>query len=379
MPEIIIDSIQTCSNKEESGNFPLSMRQRNNSISSQSSVGSQSVLPQTYERMLTKKLLLKLREVVNGEQKRKKGNKVQKYLTTSLLKAANSILDVLDIRISHKKPKAEASAQTDNAEQFTEIKSYQSVNKPQKGPSYAEIARKRPKRKATILIYPKEEKPNTNAEDRLKKELQQSETAVKIKSVWRIQKGGLAITCKREEDLQKLTETLKEKETITENITAKRTGMRHPSIIIYNVPDNVPMEDVQKAIRAHTKYSEDLKLRFKMRGRTEDTSHLILEAPSETFHRLKNLRRIAINWEMFHLKEFHHVKRCSTCQAFTHTANSGQCKNDIPFCGRCSVRHHTWKCMSNEHFCINCSESNKLNGTNLHIYHMAIDPRCPFY
>ncbi|KAF8784353.1 hypothetical protein HNY73_010041 [Argiope bruennichi] len=346
MTEVIIDSVQTCSNKEESGNFPLSMKQRNNSISSQSSVGSQSVLPQTYERMLTKELLLKLREVVNSEQKRKKGNKVQKYLTTSLLQTANSILDVLDIRISHKKPEAEASAQTDNAEQYTEIN---------------------------------QGKPNTNVEDLLKKELQQTETTVKVKSVRRIQKGGLAITCQREEDLQKLTETLKEKETITENITTKRPGMRHPSIIIYNIPNNVPMEDIQKAIRAQTENPEDLKLRFKMRGRTEDTSHLILEAPSETFHRLKNLRRIAINWEMFHLREFHHVKRCSTCQAFTHTANSGQCKNDIPFCGRCSGRHHTWKCMSNEHFCINCSESNRLNGTNLHIYHMAIDPRCPCY
>ncbi|KAF8769821.1 hypothetical protein HNY73_017428 [Argiope bruennichi] len=75
--------------------------------------------------MLTKELLLKLREVVNSEQKRKKGNKVQKYLTISLLKTANSILDVLDIRVSHKKPEARASAQTDNVEQFTEIQSYQ--------------------------------------------------------------------------------------------------------------------------------------------------------------------------------------------------------------------------------------------------------------
>ncbi|KAF8788501.1 hypothetical protein HNY73_006534 [Argiope bruennichi] len=85
------------------------------------------------------------------------------------------------------------------------------------------------------------------------------------------------------------------------------------------------MEDVQRAIRAHTE-NPDLKLRFKMRGRTEDISHLILEAPSQAFHRLKNLRRIAINWEMFHLREFHHVKRCSTCQAFIHIATRASAK-----------------------------------------------------
>ncbi|KAF8764790.1 hypothetical protein HNY73_022836 [Argiope bruennichi] len=227
MPEIIIDSMQTCSNKEESGNFSLSMKQRNKLISSQSSNIAQ-------------------------------------------------------------KPEAEASPQTDIFEQFTEIQSNQPVNKNQKGPYYSHIARKIPKSTATILIYPKEKKPNTNVEDLLKKELQQSETTVKIKSVRRIQKGGLAITCKREEDLQKLTETLKE--AFTENITTKRPRMRYPRIIIYNVSKNVPMEDVQRAIRAHTKNPEDLKRRFKMRGRTEDTSHLILEAPSEAFHRLKNLR-----------------------------------------------------------------------------------------
>ncbi|KAF8789555.1 hypothetical protein HNY73_007486 [Argiope bruennichi] len=141
------------------------------------------------------------------------------------------------------------------------------------------MAVKRLKTTATILIYPKEEKPNANVEDLLKKELQQSETTVKIKSDRRFQKGRLAITCKWEEDLQKLTETLKE--AISENITTKRPGIRHPSIIIYNVPNNIPMEYVQRAIRAHTENPDDLKLHFKMRGRTEDISHLILEDLSE--------------------------------------------------------------------------------------------------
>ncbi|KAF8782108.1 hypothetical protein HNY73_012436 [Argiope bruennichi] len=119
-----------------------------------------------------------------------------------------------------------------------------------------------------MTCYPKEEKPNSNVEDLLKKELQQSETTVKIKSVRRIQKGGLAITCKREEDLQKFTETLKQKEAITENITTKRPGMRHPSIIIYNVPNNIPMEDVQRAISAHTENPDHLNFALN-RGRTE--------------------------------------------------------------------------------------------------------------
>ncbi|GBM10074.1 hypothetical protein AVEN_92904-1 [Araneus ventricosus] len=59
-----------------------------------------------------------------------------------------------------------------------------------------------------------------------------------------------------------------------------------------------------------------------MRGRREGTSHWVLEAPCEAFFNLRQLRKIPINWAMYQMKEFLHIKRCSTCQAYGHTANS---------------------------------------------------------
>ncbi|GBL81047.1 hypothetical protein AVEN_83124-1 [Araneus ventricosus] len=150
-------------------------------------------------------------------------------------------------------------------------------------------------------------------------------------------------------------------------------GMRHPSIIIYDVPISTEFEDAQRAIQIHPESKQDLKIRFRLKGRKENTNHLNLEAPSPAFHKLKNLGGIAINWNMYQLKEFVHIKRCTTCQAFTHTANSGHCKNVTPFCGCCGGRHYTWKCRSREDFCINCSESNRPLGTNRKTDHRAVD------
>ncbi|GBN65183.1 hypothetical protein AVEN_62471-1 [Araneus ventricosus] len=116
-----------------------------------------------------------------------------------------------------------------------------------------------------------------------------------------------------------------------------------------------------------------------MRGRKEGTSHWVLEAPCEAFFNLRRLRKIPIKWTMYQMKEFLHIKRCSTCQAYGHTANSKECKFTTPFCGCCGLRHNTRNCRTDELYCINCAESNRNRGTNYKIRHRAIDSHCPCY
>ncbi|GBM03706.1 hypothetical protein AVEN_134932-1 [Araneus ventricosus] len=110
-----------------------------------------------------------------------------------------------------------------------------------------------------------------------------------------------------------------------------------------------------------------------MRFRKEGTSHWVLEAPCEAFFNLRRLRKIPIKWAMYQMKEFLHIKRCSTCQAYGHTANSKECKFTTPFCGCCGLTHNTRNCKNYELYCINCAESNRNRGTNYKIRHRAID------
>ncbi|GBL84570.1 hypothetical protein AVEN_191043-1 [Araneus ventricosus] len=116
-----------------------------------------------------------------------------------------------------------------------------------------------------------------------------------------------------------------------------------------------------------------------MRGRKEGTSHWVLEAPCEAFFNLRRLRKIPIKWTMYQMKEFLHIKRCSTCQTYGHTVNSKECKFTTPFCGCCGLRHNTRNCRNDELYCINCAESNRNRGTNYKIRHRAIDSHCPCY
>ncbi|GBM41031.1 hypothetical protein AVEN_180938-1 [Araneus ventricosus] len=96
-----------------------------------------------------------------------------------------------------------------------------------------------------------------------------------------------------------------------------------------------------------------------MRDRKEGTSHWVLEAPCEAFFYLRRQRKIPIKWTMYQMKEFLHIKRCSTCKAYRHTANSKECKFTTPFCGCCGLRHNTRNCRNDELYCINCAESNR--------------------
>ncbi|GBN22804.1 hypothetical protein AVEN_104515-1 [Araneus ventricosus] len=82
---------------------------------------------------------------------------------------------------------------------------------------------------------------------------------------------------------------------------------------------------------------------------------------------------------MYEMKEFLHIKRLSTCQAYGHTANSKECKFTTPFCGCCGLRHNTRYCRNDELCCIKCAESNRNRDTKWKIPHRAIYSHCPCY
>ncbi|KAF8791598.1 putative 115 kDa protein in type-1 like protein [Argiope bruennichi] len=236
-----------------------------------------------------------------------------------------------------------------------------------KKPSYAEVAKlKNRKKKPTMLLYPTEENDKT-IESILREELKEDGPNFKIRVVRKLQNKGLAIVCDKEQEFDQLKRTIESNDSLKKNITVRLPGKRLPSLIIYDLPNDTTNKDVQTALKAYTNMQEDLRLRFKMKGRREGTSHWVLETPGEVLHTLKQLKKIPINCSMYQMKEFFHVKRCSTCQAYGHTENaknlSKECKFTTPFCGCCGYRHHSRSCRSEDSNCINCSESNRLRAS----------------
>ncbi|KAF8786052.1 PiggyBac transposable element-derived protein like [Argiope bruennichi] len=182
----------------------------------------------------------------------------------------------------------------------------------------------------------RQQKKPEDIKELLKKEV--AHPGIRIKEVRNI-KNGVAVICDNSEAIAQLETKLKNSTALNKNIQIKQPAKRHPSIIIYNLPDEITPEEVNEALKTGAGITEDLKLRFKLSGRLQGTAHWVLEAPSESFHKIKKLGKIPINWSMHQVKEFFHIKRCNKCQGFRHLAKD--CPNTRPFCGNCAG-HHKW-------------------------------------
>ncbi|GBN96433.1 hypothetical protein AVEN_63122-1 [Araneus ventricosus] len=170
---------------------------------------------------------------------------------------------------------------------------------------------------------------------------------------------------------------IQKSDTLKDKITSRLPAKRHPSIIIYDIPNDTTDEEIQASLKANTGIEKDLKLRFKLRGRKQETSHWIMEAPAEEFHKIIPVEKISVNWEIHNIKEFYHIQRCNNCHEYGHPA--AKCTATRPFCGYCAQRHPTSKCRTWYPRCINCEHSNATKGTRYRTDHPASSPNCSSY
>ncbi|GBM25447.1 hypothetical protein AVEN_235847-1, partial [Araneus ventricosus] len=134
---------------------------------------------------------------------------------------------------------------------------------------------------------------------------------ISFSNIKTVRNNGIAITCRKEEDVQALLDKIENSESLNNVITARKPVKRHPSIIIYGIPDQTTNEEVQDSLRHHTGIDKDLKIRFKLRRRTQGTSHWVIETPSEEFKKTTSIKKLPINWSMHNIREFFHIKKMS--------------------------------------------------------------------
>ncbi|GBM32722.1 Putative phosphoenolpyruvate synthase [Araneus ventricosus] len=231
------------------------------------------------------------------------------------------------------------------------------------------------KKPPTLLLYPMKSAEKEEVLEILKREIARPST--KIKDVQKIKNKGVAVQLERDQDVEELIQAINSKETLKSTIETKKPGKRHPSIIIYNLPDETTEDEVQEALAINADIKERLNIRFKLSGRQRGTAHWILETPSESFHKLKRLGKLPIHWTMHQVREFFHIKRCNNCQGFRHLAKD--CPSNRPSCGSCAGHHPTRKCRSPQVVCINCVMHNQFHGTRFPAYHHTSDSGCSCY
>ncbi|GBO29950.1 hypothetical protein AVEN_209775-1 [Araneus ventricosus] len=212
----------------------------------------------------------------------------------------------------------------------------------------------------TILVYPAKDSSEATSVEEILKNTIRPEANVKIREFTKVKNQGVAVSCDSVKDIQSIISRLDGDNSAKEKVSHRMPGKRHPNIILYDLPNTITDQEVQEALRTYTEDGENLRTRFKLKGRKPDTSYWVM-APRQHFLQLKRFRKIAVNWNMFQIKEFFHVKRCQFCQAFGHTRQN--CKYTVPNCGICADRHSTSYCRSNFQLCINCEESNRNSAT----------------
>ncbi|GBM83308.1 hypothetical protein AVEN_261145-1 [Araneus ventricosus] len=165
--------------------------------------------------------------------------------------------------------------------------------------SYLEAAKQGHKEQKALIVVPNDsaEGNNKDIEAILRKELPQ-EMANKIKLVRETYKREIAVEYHGEEDVGTIKESIKSIESLNNNVSTRPPGKRHPSLVIYDVPEAATIEEIQKTAGTYSEEGMSLLLRVKMRGRQEEKNHIVLEAPSKVFHTLKHIKRISINWTL---------------------------------------------------------------------------------
>ncbi|GBM43290.1 hypothetical protein AVEN_220821-1 [Araneus ventricosus] len=353
---------------------PSAGRKRNNSSSSTISSASDKTdpfSPTHNDNTSFIKLQESLRIIVNSQTVPKKSSSIPKpHLPVSLQQDANSILDQLETKAKHLQsnnkqtnppPKSRyfgqqtetalsTSSNSPTSQQITQAPPLLQRKSPNPSTTNAEVTKKHQasKKTPTLLLYPMKSAEKEEVLEIPEREIARPST--KIKDVQKIKNKGVAVQLERDQDVEELVQTINSKETLKSTMETKKPVKRHPSIIIYNLPDETTEGEVQEALAINADIKERLNIRFKLSGRQPGTAHWILETPSESFHKLKRLGS----------------------SQFT-----GLCTR--PSCGSSAGHHPTRKCKSPQVVCINCAMHNQFHGTRFPAYHHTSDSGCSCY
>ncbi|GBL73599.1 Tyrosine-protein phosphatase 69D [Araneus ventricosus] len=222
------------------------------------------------------------------------------HLSDKKVDIANSLLDVLVFKCTQLTEKAlfnaEATLQkNEKNEQNTTFSQFQ------ENFSYSDALRGM-RKPHTILVYPaKDSSEATSIEEILKNSIR-PKANVKIREFRKVKNQGVAVSCDSVTDIQSIISRLDGDNSAKEKVSHRMPGKRHPSIILYDLPNSITDQEVQEALRTYTEDAENLRTRFKLKGRKPDTSHWVMEAPCKQFLQLKRFRKIAVNWNMFQLR-----------------------------------------------------------------------------
>jgi len=186
----------------------------------------------------------------------------------------------------------------------------------------------------------------------------------------------LLIETHNKQEIDALSKTINEM--CGEELEASTPRHRNPRLIIYNVPDELNIENAKELImKQNSKLcieKEDLTPRYLFKEKRK-ANNLVIEVNSMT--RMKFLgKKIKLGWNMCNVDDYTKINRCYKCSKFNHRAQD--CKGELT-CPICAENHSLWECKAS-YKCINCTNLNKYNQKlPINAKHSSLDNSCSCY
>ncbi|GBM20378.1 hypothetical protein AVEN_222088-1 [Araneus ventricosus] len=249
---------------------------------------------------------------------------------------------------------------------------------PQQAPkTYSEIlkekAKKRPPPRHVSLVYPRSEE----VKESLLKKVDLSKAQLGIKNMRKISKGGIAIECRSNKDLEKLLLEINSNPKVSPTLEARIPARKLPRIILYDVDKTVSKEDLLEKIVAQNDLNQQaIKILFSLNGRARDKCHWVLEAQPSEFKKILKKGKMSFEWSRLSLREFVRPIRCYKRNQYGHISTKYEGKETCP---RCGEEWHKGPECEKEKKCSACTAANGKLKKGYDTGHAATDSDCPTY
>jgi hypothetical protein len=194
-----------------------------------------------------------------------------------------------------------------------------------------------------------------------------------------LRNGRLLIETQSKNEFEALSKTINE--VCGEELEASTPRRRNPRLIIYNVPDELNIENAKELIMKQNSElcngDEDITPRYLFKDKRKN-NNLVIEVNSTTRRKFWR-KKMKLGWNMCNVEDYIKINRFYKCSKFNH--NAPACKGEL-VCPTCAENHSLRECKAakEQYKCINCTIFNIYNQKSpVNANHSSLDNSCSCY
>lgn len=246
---------------------------------------------------------------------------------------------------------------------------------------YSEAVKK--SKTEVLVVKPKKAKQDSSMTKQVVEEkVNPSTLGVGIARMRYVREGGLAISCRGDKDVQSVSEIVRQE--LGGDYEVKIPTKKNPKIKIFNVDEKLLVDSeefIEKMITQNIINTPPPQRVLKIIEHYKDKkgrTNIIVELDPITYGKIEKKEVLYIGWRTCRFINHINIIQCYQCWKFGHFAKN--CKKVESTCPRCSGKHRSNECTSDEEACVNCKYAAEvLRIPNIDYHHTAISKKCVAY